>query len=65
MKRLRVDLPDDTALRLVGVADRLGMPLEELIRISLEEKLARLDERFLDAAQYVLNKHEQLYQRLD
>lgn len=65
MKRLRVDLPDDTALRLVGVADRLGMPLEELIRISLEEKLARLDERFLDAAQYVLNKRTQLYQRLD
>lgn len=65
MKRLRVDLPDDTAARLVTVADRLGMTLEELIRISLEEKLARLDERFLDAAQYVLHQHRHLYDRLD
>lgn len=65
MKRLRVDLPDDTALRLAAVAERLGMTLEELIRVSLEEKLARLDERFLDAAHYVLERHRQLYERLD
>jgi hypothetical protein len=38
--------------------------LEYLLQISVGEKLARLEEDFLAAAKYVLEKNKDLYQRL-
>jgi antitoxin FitA len=64
MKMLEVTLPEDVASRLQETAQKLGVSPEDLVRMSLEEKLARLDEGFLDAARYVLEKNAELYKRL-
>jgi len=64
MERLEVKLKDQTVARLEAAAEKLGLTPEQLLEISIEEKLARLDKDFLDAAQYVLNKNAELYERL-
>ena len=37
---------------------------EELVRVSLDDLLARPEEDFRQAVEYVLNKNTELYQRL-
>jgi predicted transcriptional regulator len=64
MTTLEVTLPEDVTHRLQEAARRLGVSPESLIRMSLEEKLARLDEGFSEAARYVLEKNDELYRRL-
>ncbi|QQS49513.1 MAG: DNA-binding protein [Acidobacteriota bacterium] len=64
METLEVKLKDQTAAKLEAAAERLGLTPEQLLEISIEEKLARLDKDFLDAAQYVLDKNAELYDRL-
>lgn len=63
MKMLELQLPDDVATRLERTAREQGVSLEELIRRSVDEKLAR-DADFSSAADYVLAKNSDLYERL-
>ncbi|HEY0159418.1 MAG TPA: ribbon-helix-helix protein, CopG family [Thermoanaerobaculia bacterium] len=58
-----VDLPEDTVERIKLAARRRGVPVEELVRTSVEEKLAR-DADFEAAAGHVLSKNAELYERL-
>ena len=46
------------------MAQKLGVSVEYLLQTSMEEKLARLDEEFLAASSYILEKNKDLYQRL-
>ena len=64
METLEIKLKDQTAARLEAAAERRGLTPVQLLEISIEEKLARLDKDFLDAAQYVLEKNAELYDRL-
>ena len=64
MSTLEVKLTDEIAIQLQEAAQRLGVTPEELLRISLEEKLAQLDADFNHAADYVLAKNAELYERL-
>ena len=64
LETLEIKLTDQTVARLKAAAERLGLTPEQLLEISLEEKLSRLDKDFLDAAQYVLEKNAELYNRL-
>ena len=64
MKTLELHLPQHTADRLEEAAERVGVSPEELLLISLEEKLAQLDAEFRRASDYVLAKNEELYKRL-
>ncbi len=64
MKTLELHLPQQTASRLEEAAGRVGVSPEELLIISLEEKLAQLDAEFRRASDYVLAKNEELYKRL-
>lgn len=64
METLKIKLTDQTVARLEAAAERLGLTPEQLLEISLEEKLSRLDKDFLDAAQYVLEKNAELYNRM-
>jgi len=50
--------------KLEAVAERLSVSPEDLAILSLEEKLTQLDIQFKDAADYLLNKHAELYKRL-
>ncbi|NBO65027.1 MAG: hypothetical protein EBU88_09330 [Acidobacteria bacterium] len=52
MEKLEIKLTDQTLARLEAAAERLGLTPEQLLEISLEEKLSRLDKDLLDAAQY-------------
>jgi predicted transcriptional regulator len=64
MTRITIGLSDDRALRLKEMASRLGVSPEEIVRVSVEELLARPDEEFERAADYVLKKNAELYRRL-
>jgi len=52
LEKLEIKLTDQTLARLEAAAERLGLTPEQLLEISLEEKLSRLDKDLLDAAQY-------------
>ena len=64
MKRLEIQLPEQTASKLQQVAERLSVSPEQLLLLSIEEKLAQLDEEFRSSADYVLEKNADLYRRL-
>ncbi|MBA3354721.1 MAG: DNA-binding protein [Pyrinomonadaceae bacterium] len=64
MKTLEVQLPDQTASKLEEAAERLSVSLEELLVLTVEEKLAQLDAEFRDSSDYVLKKNADLYGRL-
>jgi hypothetical protein len=64
MATITIFLPPDCLLQLQAVAERFQVALEELIRVSLEELLARPDEDFRRALDYVLSKNAELYSQL-
>ena len=64
MTTITISLPDDRALKLNEKATRLGIAPEDLVRVSIEELLARPDEAFEHATDYVLQKNTKLYHRL-
>jgi arsenate reductase-like glutaredoxin family protein len=64
MKSLEVQIEEPTVDRLEAAAEKLGITTEELLRVSVEEKLARLDESFHDAVDQVISKNAELYKRL-
>jgi hypothetical protein len=64
MKTLEVQLPDDTLSKLEEAAERLNLSAEELLILSLQEKLTQLDLEFQQATDYVLTKNAELYKRL-
>jgi len=57
-------LPEQTASRLEEAAERLSVSPEELLLLSVEEKLAQLDAEFRESSDYVLKKNAELYRRL-
>jgi len=63
MRTVKIDLPDETAHRVETAAREHGVTIEELVRTSVEEKLAR-DKEFEAAATRVLSKNAELYERL-
>ena len=64
MEMLTIQFPDQTASQLKAVAQRLGITPEELIKLGVEEKLAKLREAFAESTDYVLHKNAELYKRL-
>ena len=64
MKDITVSLPDDRIKELKEKTSRLGLSLEELVLLSIEEILSRPDEEFRQVMEYVLKKNAELYQRL-
>lgn len=64
MKSLEVQIEEPTVDRLEAAAEKLGITPEELLRVSVEEKLASLDESFRSAVDQVISKNEELYKRL-
>ncbi len=64
MKSLEVQIEEPTVDRLEAAAEKLGITPEELLRVSVEEKLERLDESFRAAVDQVVSKNAELYKRL-
>jgi hypothetical protein len=63
MKTLEIHVPEDVAAKIEQAAEHKGVSLDELIRMSVEEKLER-DDQFERAARHVLAKNTELYERL-
>lgn len=64
MRSITIQLPDEHLTRLQEIATRYGVAPEELARVSVEELIARPEEKFENAADYVLKKNAELYRRL-
>jgi hypothetical protein len=63
VKTLEIHISDAVAAKIEQAAEDKGVSIDELIRISVEEKLAR-DDQFERAARYVLTKNAELYEWL-
>ena len=64
MSSITIDLSEDKLRRLQEAAAHLGVSPEDLVRVSVEDLLARPEEDFKKAAEYVLQKNAELYRRL-
>lgn len=62
--RLPIELPEAAAEKLREEADRLGVRPEELATAAVIDLLHREADDFHTAADYVLRKNRDLYQRL-
>ena len=63
MRTLEVKVPEDVAMKAEAAADKHGVTIEQLLRTSLDEKLAR-DAELEDAVKDVLAENAELYRRL-
>jgi antitoxin FitA len=64
MTTITIPIPDDRMSKLQELAARFNITPEELVRLSGEELLARPEEQFRLALDYVLKKNAELYRRL-
>ena len=64
MKQITVNLPDNLADELQNISEKLGVKPEDLLLVSLQEKIAHTDEAFSEAMTRVLKKNAELYRRL-
>ena len=64
MNDITVSLPNDRIKELKEKSSRLGLTLEQLVLLSIEDILSRPDEEFRQVMDYVLQKNAKLYQRL-
>jgi predicted transcriptional regulator len=64
MTTITIELPKERIQRLEEMALRLGVSMEELVRVSVEDMLTQPDEQFRKIAAYVLKKNSELYKRL-
>jgi antitoxin FitA len=64
MSNITIQLPDERMQQLQKLAQEAKVLPEELLRARVEEWLNSPLQEFLQAAQYVLKKNEELYRRL-
>ena len=64
MTTITIPISDDRYMKLNELSHEFGVSLEDLIRISIEELLVQSDDKFQQAMDYVLDKNQELYQRL-
>jgi antitoxin FitA len=64
MSSITFQLPDERMQDLERLAKQSNVPVEELLRARVEEWLIGPKQDFLNAANYVLKKNEELYNRL-
>ncbi|MCH8956371.1 DNA-binding protein [candidate division KSB1 bacterium] len=64
MEHITISLSEEVAAQLKDASKKIGIKPEDLMLVSLQEKLANLDSEFTDAMKYVLRKNAELYKRL-
>jgi antitoxin FitA len=64
MVTITVTLTDDRLQKLQELAEQFRIAPEELVRISVEELIARPQADFQKALDYVLEKNKELYKPL-
>lgn len=64
MSEITIIIQDEHLQKLQDTADRLGISIENLLLMSVEELINRQEQTFKTATDYVLQKNVELYQRL-
>ncbi|MBE7533871.1 MAG: DNA-binding protein [Chloroflexi bacterium] len=64
MTQITITLSDDRLQKLKELASYYHVDPEELVRVSVEDLLARPEEEFQRALTYILNKNAEFYRRL-
>ena len=64
MTTITVPLPEEQLKQLREIAQRVGIPVEQLARAGLEDWLRQPRTDFAEAARYVLEKNAELYRWL-
>ncbi|MCV3213526.1 DNA-binding protein [Plectonema radiosum NIES-515] len=64
MNTITIKIPDERLLKLQKTANNLGLSIEELVLMGVEEILNKPNASFKGAMDYVLNKNAELYKRL-
>ena len=64
MVTITITLSEDRLQKLQSLAKQFNIPTEELLRVSFEELVARPQEDFQKALEYVLETYKELYKRL-
>jgi predicted DNA-binding protein len=64
METISITLSNEKLRQLQELASKLGVTLEDLVRLSVEELLTKPNEQFQEAVNYVLEKNSELYRRL-
>jgi uncharacterized protein YdbL (DUF1318 family) len=64
MVTITVNVSEDRLHKLQELAKQFNIPTEELLRISFEELVARPQDDFQKALEYVLGTYKELYKRL-
>ena len=64
MVTITVTLSDDRLQKLQELAAQFPIAPEELVRVSIEELIARPQPDFQRAVDYILQKNKELYKRL-
>jgi hypothetical protein len=62
--KISIELTQEQARIFQSVAERLGLRQEELARAGLVDMLGMFQDDFQKAAEYVVNKNQDLYRRL-
>ncbi|MEI2581809.1 DNA-binding protein [Scytonema sp. PRP1] len=64
MNTITIHIPDDRLVKLQATASRLGVSIEELVLMGIEQLVKQPEASFQDAMGYVLKKNGELYKRL-
>ncbi len=64
MVTITVTLSEDRLQKLQELANQFRIAPEELVRVSVEELIARPQPDFQKAVDYILEKNKELYKRL-
>ena len=64
MVTVTVTLSEDRFQKLQDLAKQFNIPIEQLLRVSMEELVVRPQEDFQKALEYVLETYKELYKRL-
>ncbi len=64
MPRITITISDEDMEKLREISIRLKISPEDILRISVEEFLTMPEDSVEDAIRYVLEKNEDLYERL-
>ncbi|MEH1912330.1 MAG: DNA-binding protein [Nostoc sp.] len=64
MNTITIKIPDERLLKLQETARNLGVSIEELVLMGIEEVLNKPNASFKGAMDYVLKKNTELYKRL-
>lgn len=64
MSTLTITVPDNDFIVIKDKANRLGISVEDLMKLNLKMLVAQPDNHFKQTLRYVLEKNAELYQRL-